>query len=285
MIPILNRYRLNLTILVLLAGVFSNEFRAAPISSQSIVPLTRAHAHNDYEHQRPLLDALSHGFTSVEADVHLIGNELLVAHNQRDAHTGKTLQSLYLEPLRRMIAENQGSVYPDGASFTLFIDIKTEGEETYQAIQRVLETYSDILSSFSGGKVTEGPVTIIISGNRPRDTMERQNFRYAAYDGRLTDLGSKSPSSFIPIISDNWNKHFNWKGDGTMPPVERKKLIEIVRKAHDNNQRVRFWATVDKASIERAAVWTELLHAGADLFNTDDLTGLRDFLIEKDTEK
>jgi hypothetical protein len=33
------------------------------------VPLTRAHAHNDYLHARPLFDALDHGFCSVEADV------------------------------------------------------------------------------------------------------------------------------------------------------------------------------------------------------------------------
>ena len=34
-------------------------------------PLGQAHAHNDYYHKRPLLDALSHGFCSVEADVFL----------------------------------------------------------------------------------------------------------------------------------------------------------------------------------------------------------------------
>ena len=36
---------------------------------KTAVPLARAHAHNDYEHPRPLRDALDHGFTSVEADV------------------------------------------------------------------------------------------------------------------------------------------------------------------------------------------------------------------------
>jgi hypothetical protein len=34
-------------------------------------PLTSAHAHNDYEHSRPLLDALDNGFCSVEADIWL----------------------------------------------------------------------------------------------------------------------------------------------------------------------------------------------------------------------
>ena len=44
----------------------------AATSPSSPTPLPRAHAHNDYEHPRPLLDALSHGFCSVEADVHLV---------------------------------------------------------------------------------------------------------------------------------------------------------------------------------------------------------------------
>lgn len=39
-------------------------------------PWTRAHAHNDYYHRRPLLDALDHGFLSVEADIRLVDSEL-----------------------------------------------------------------------------------------------------------------------------------------------------------------------------------------------------------------
>ena len=50
-----------------------------PLQGAEPVPLERAHAHNDYEHARPLLDALAHGFCSVEADVHLIERQLLVA--------------------------------------------------------------------------------------------------------------------------------------------------------------------------------------------------------------
>ena len=42
-----------------------------------VAPLARAHAHNDYLHERPLLDALDHGFTSVEADIFLVDGKLL----------------------------------------------------------------------------------------------------------------------------------------------------------------------------------------------------------------
>ena len=61
---------------------FSNVSAAAVEEPQEVVPLTKAHAHNDYEHNRPLYDALDHGFTSVESDVWLVDGELLVAHDR-----------------------------------------------------------------------------------------------------------------------------------------------------------------------------------------------------------
>ncbi|CAM5694273.1 hypothetical protein SALBM311S_00169 [Streptomyces alboniger] len=75
-------------------------------------PLWRAHAHNDYaEHPRPLLDALDHRFGSVEADIYLVGDQLLVAHDPVDLDPARTLESLYLDPLAARVRANHGSVY------------------------------------------------------------------------------------------------------------------------------------------------------------------------------
>src|ERR1043165_1062303 len=60
-------------------------------------PLIQAHAHNDYEHTRPLWDALAQGFCSVEADIHLVDGKLLVAHDARDVNSERTLEKLYLD--------------------------------------------------------------------------------------------------------------------------------------------------------------------------------------------
>src|SRR5881227_2198600 len=67
------------------------------------IPLTRVHAHNDYEHKRPLFDALDHGFCSVEADIFLVNGELLVGHAPWDLSPKRTLQKLYLDPLRERV--------------------------------------------------------------------------------------------------------------------------------------------------------------------------------------
>ena len=246
--------------------------------------LERAHAHNDYEHDRPLYDALSNGFKSVEADVWLVDGELLVAHDREDVQRDRTLQSLYLEPLRELVKRNRAAVYPgDPDTFTLLIDIKSDGVATYLALHRQLRRYQQILTRFVPSGVTEGAVTAIVSGNRPGELIRQQPVRYAAYDGRLSDLGVSTDASFIPLISDNWTRHFTWQGIGRMPEAERAKLRAIVQTAHANSQRVRFWATPE-ASPQREAVWQELLAAQVDYINTDHLQALRDFLLRTDAQ-
>lgn len=246
------------------------------------VLLTRAHAHNDYEHEYPLQDALDLGFTSVEADIHLVNGELLVAHDLIDVQPELTLQSLYLNPLRERVNLNGGKVFANGPQFMLLIDIKSEAEATYAVLREVLQDYVVILSTTGFDGAQTGPVVAVISGNRPREVMEIDTVRYAYYDGRLEDLDSDAPANFIPLISDKWFVHFTWNGEGAMPAEERKKLIRIVAAAHAKERRVRFWATPDKPSPARKAVWLELLAAGVDLINTDDLEGLQQFLLEHD---
>src|SRR5262245_27609964 len=84
------------------------EIRAQP------TPLIQAHAHNDYEHQRPLLDALDHGFCSVEADIYLVDDRLLVAHEREKVKPDSTLESLYLELREERVKQNGVSVYRGG---------------------------------------------------------------------------------------------------------------------------------------------------------------------------
>ncbi|NIL58102.1 phosphatidylinositol-specific phospholipase C/glycerophosphodiester phosphodiesterase family protein [Salinispora arenicola] len=242
-------------------------------------PLAQAHAHNDYEHERPLLDALDHGFTSVEADIYLVDGELLVGHDPEDLQPGRTLQRLYLDPLAAWVARNHGRVYRGSRQpLQLLVDIKNTGAQTYTELDQVLRSYRRMLTRYAFGRVRASAVTVVISGDRPRDLMEDQSVRYAFYDGRLSDLDTGAHSSFMPLISDNWNNVFTWQGVGPMPTEQRARLRDVIALAHRNGQRVRFWATPDEPGAQREAVWRELRAAGVDHINTDDLAGLEDFL-------
>ncbi|MCA9182168.1 MAG: phosphatidylinositol-specific phospholipase C/glycerophosphodiester phosphodiesterase family protein [Planctomycetales bacterium] len=244
-----------------------------PALGQAARMLPQAHAHNDYLHARPLVDALEQGFGSVEADIFLVGDELQVAHERSALAADRTLRKLYLEPLKQRITEHSGSVFGDGENFTLLIDIKTAGEPTFQALNKLLAEYRDILSHFDQGQWHPGAVTAIVSGNRPVELITQTSPRFAGIDGRLSDLDSKRPAHLMPLISDNWNMHFSWRGQGEFPAAERKKLEEIVSKSHADGRRIRLWATADTP-----AMWNALREADVDLINTDNLSGLREFL-------
>ncbi|MFF9768849.1 phosphatidylinositol-specific phospholipase C/glycerophosphodiester phosphodiesterase family protein [Streptomyces sp. NPDC014636] len=243
-------------------------------------PLWHAHAHNDYDHQRPLFDALDHRFGSVEADIFLVGDQLLIGHDPSELDPSRTLESLYLEPLAARVQANHGAVYRGWRRpLRLLIDIKTEGSSTYLELDRRLRRHTHLFTRYAHGRVHAGPVTAVVSGDRAaRTPMEAQTERRAFYDGRLSDLGTPAPASFISLISDNWTQNFTWTGEGPFPDAERQKLRGITRTAHARGQHIRFWATPDTAGPARDALWTELLDAGVDYLNTDDLAGLETFL-------
>lgn len=238
------------------------------------VPLPAAHAHDDYAHARPLADALAHGFTSVEVDVFLCPEGLLVAHDAKDLQPARTLQNLYLDPLRDRVKAGDGRVHRGGPTFYLLVDVKSEAEATYAALDRVLAGYADMLSITKDGRFDEQAVTVLLSGNRAKEAIARQPLRYVGIDGRLEDLTRGAPAHLVPWISANWPRVFTWRGDGPIPALEKARLAELVRQAHGQGRQLRFWATP-----EREAVWQELLAAGVDRINTDKLLQLQVFLL------
>ncbi|GMV93692.1 MAG: hypothetical protein AMXMBFR82_34700 [Candidatus Hydrogenedentota bacterium] len=242
----------------------------------AVTPLPHAHAHNDYNHERPLLDALDHGFCSVEADIFLVDGELLVAHDREDVQPERTLQALYLDPLLARVKANGGRVYPDGPEFILLVDIKEDGAATYDVLRGVLSEYAEMLTSFTADSTTKGAVTVILSGDRPIDVVAAETERVVGIDGRVSDLAGEVNPHLMPLISDNWRSHFDWFGTGTMPDDARRKLQEITTKAHTAGCIVRFWGIPPREDL-----WDALLAGGVDLINTDNLAQLQAFLWSK----
>jgi glycerophosphoryl diester phosphodiesterase len=235
-------------------------------------PLIHTHAHNDYEHKRPLFDALDHGFCSVEADIYIVDGQLLVAHNRSQVKPERTLQSLYLDPLRERVKKNGGRVYADGPEVTLLIDIKPDWRTIYPTLREVLKQYADILSTFEGDQKKTNAITAILSGSRSLDMFKGETVRYAAYDGTLANLDSDASANLIPWVSENWGAGFKWPGHGEMSAADKLKLKEIVGKAHQKGRQVRFWGAPDNPTF-----WREMLANGVDLINTDDLDGVQKF--------
>ncbi|PIQ46972.1 MAG: hypothetical protein COW03_17640 [Cytophagales bacterium CG12_big_fil_rev_8_21_14_0_65_40_12] len=244
------------------------------------IPLKNAHAHNDYEHERPLLDALENGFISVEADVYLIDNELFVYHDRpENPSQERTLEELYLKPLLERTKANNGHVYPNyNDFFYLMIDFKTEGESTYNALKPLIKKYKSILSAVEkGSRQMDKQVLVFISGNRPIATMLSEGINLATLDGRPSDLGKGISAEKMPVISQNFNQFSDWNGVGEMPKEDRMKITDLINTAHTEGKKVRLWAIPDMPNA-----WQALMDLGIDFINTDRLVEFNEFMKKSD---
>ncbi len=236
--------------------------------------LPQAHAHNDYQHKRPLLDALTHGFTSIEADIHLIDDELYVSHDLPDAPDEKTtLRALYLDPLQAQI-RRQGFVYEGYTEpLMLMIDVKSEAEATYRKLLEQLQSYTDILQTRSH---PQGLVRIVLSGNRAIPLAQQDTNYTVGIDGRPEDLPQHADPMLMPVISQHYGKVLRWKGEGNIPVQELADLKALADETHRQGKKLRLWA-----SPESEKVWQVLLGAGVDYLNTDQLANLQQFLLRR----
>jgi hypothetical protein len=242
-----------------------------------VVPLPQAHSHNDYDQKVPLVAALNHGFTSIEADVLYIYGKLFVGHNMPDKkrHSLKTLTKQYLKPLYKIYKKNGGEIYKGyEGDFYLWIDIKFEAEKSYKALREVLYPYRAMLNYYENGVFHKGKITVILSGERPFKALLNDSLQLMTLDGRPSDLKKNYPSTLMPFISENAGKVCKVKSMEEVGAKEIARIYEFSEKAQAQNKKTRLWATP-----EDEEVWKVLQKAGISLINTDDLGRLKRYLL------
>ena len=206
----------------------------------------RGHSHNDYERLRPLYDALEAGLDSVEADIFLENGQLLVAHDRKDLKPERTLDKLYLEPLQNAPTEMQ-----------LLIDLKTDGQATYDALKEHLRRY---------------PIkNVILTGNRPQHTGDD-----VGIDATIEEALQGNLPKNARLISGKWDKYVQWKGQGEIPQADKRKLEELAELAHKHGLPIRLWASPDTPES-----WAAQAEAGLDWINTDQPEKLARFLQDR----
>jgi hypothetical protein len=246
------------------------------ITAEKFTPRVFTYAENDFVHKRPLIGSLELGFRYIEADAFLVDNRLMIGSSVLDMQSKGSLESLYLEPIAKLVQDRSELILREGSPFTLIIDVKSEADSTYRAIRILLNRYKSILTKVVDGEVQPNAVTVIIAGNVARELIAVENPRFVGIDGRVSDLESNAPPHLIPIISARWGSHFRWQGKTLFTPTERDRLQSMVERAHSKNRLIRFWSTPD---VE--VVWTALQTAGVDLIGAEDFENLVEFAIPR----
>ncbi|MEO5684809.1 MAG: alkaline phosphatase [Chitinophagaceae bacterium] len=224
------------------------------------------HSHNDYEKLFPFWEAYNQGFGSIEADIFLQGNDLIIAHDTIQLKLGKTFDSFYLQPLQQCIKKNNG--YPYTAHdriLQLLIDIKTTAVPTIARLIEKLNAYP-IITSCPG-------VKIVITGNRPPPSDFISYPAFISFDGELNLNYDEAALSRIAMLSDDFKRYSVWNGKGVIAHKEKDALDSMVAKAHKLNKKLRFWNAPDIINS-----WYGFMKLGVDYINTDQITNAATFL-------
>jgi hypothetical protein len=232
-------------------------------------PASLKHAHNDYEHARPLLDALDQGFESVEADVWLDGDDIGVSHT--GVPFKGSLRALYLDPLAARVAARSGSVHGDRRPFFLWIDLKQGDAKLQELLVTQLAAY-DMLSTFSDlGEDRPGAVVVVLTGNdaAKRALVERPGPRPYVRDSNFYSPDDPPADGKWAFYAVNYWGFLAWDGNGAMPAAQRRQLENLVNGARAKGRAIRLFANPDTP-----AYWREARAAGVDFVNTDKLAEL-----------
>lgn len=242
---------------------------ARMLDAQDIKAYTtaQAHSHNDYERRGAFYDAIDQQFGSIEADLFLVNDTLFVAHNLKDIHPKRTLNTLYIQPILTKIEKNGGSIYPQkDVPLQFLIDLKTGATETLAALVKELEPHKHILAP-------DGNLTIVVSGNTPDPANFNKYPDFIFFDGRPEITYTPEQLKRIGLISQGFAKYSKWNGEGPLPEKDKKAIQKVIKQTHDLGKKMRLWATPDNINS-----WKIMMTLGIDYLNTDKVKEMGDYL-------
>ncbi|KAK7046560.1 altered inheritance of mitochondria protein 6-like protein [Favolaschia claudopus] len=224
------------------------------------------HSHNDYTRAVPLWTALNLSIMSVEADVFWQSNQLYVAHTSIEINKSKTLDSLYLANILGIINGTIASPTPISVAnpLQLLIDFKTDGASTFKPVQDALQPLraGGHLTTYANGKLTQGAVTVVGTGNTPLASVIASNPRDIFYDADIRKLYSTKPATGL-----EWGPEIAPLASVDYSSVSSTaQMQELVLNAHDFGIKSRFWDTASNVGT-----WNTFFAAGSDWVNADDL--------------
>ena len=205
-------------------------------------------------------------FGSIEADIFWQNGELLVAHKKEELVTHRTLEDLYLKPLKAYVEKNKGYIYADTSrSLQFMIDLKTNGDTTLGTLVELLQKYPALTNCAT--------LKIAISGNRPNAKTWASYPRFIWFDGELQLEYSTEALARIVMLSAEFKKYTSWNGKGELPAEQRDTLQQAISRAHALGKPVRFWGAPDTKNT-----WQQLMGLKVDYINTDKIKALSGFI-------
>ncbi len=228
--------------------------------------IANIHAHNDYDHNIPFIQAYGLQLGSIEADVLWINDTLFVAHSAKELKRNVLFENTYLKKLEEGIKKNNGYAYPDTSRILqLLIDVKTDSLQTLDAVINSIKKFPLLLNNRS--------VRFVITGNQPPPVQFGSYPSYILFDGKINDASHLQQVNRVAIFSANFATYSKWKGEGAIPESELLVLKKNIAYAHALHKQIRFWGVPDNRHT-----WEMMMELGVDYINTDHIVDVAAFV-------
>ncbi len=239
----------------------------ALVWSQCSIAQVLIHAHNDYAQANPIVEALQNDCYSLEVDVALYDNELVISHDDKKLSKKKSFSKYYLKPLIDELKDYDKSI-------VLLVDIKEYSDKLLEVLHQDLLLYDRHI--IRRQRPTKRGLQIVLSGDIPRkQIIEQGKYFYFFIDGRLENLAHEYANHNMPWISMDIKKTCAWKGHQRPKSDDIKKLRAVIKKVHQHNKKIRLWNTPDNQLM-----WNTLIALGVDIINTDQPKIIRMYCLD-----
>jgi alkaline phosphatase len=224
--------------------------------------VANAHAHNDYEHTKPFFEAYELGFGSVEADIWLVGNSLVVAHERKKIDPANTLKVLYIDPIKAALTKDSNR------HLTLMIDLKEPYTKQLAQLREELKPLIPLCKRPGH----DGQLIILLTGNVPPPEEYKNYPDYLYFDNNLSYEHNTDEWKRVGLVSLRFGAYSNWKKSGKVTDEEKALIEPLIGFVHQNHKNIRFWDAPDDE-----AGWKGLLDMQVDVIGTDHLSELKAF--------
>jgi len=234
----------------------------------------------------------------VEADLYLRhdgnGKEvILVGHSSKSLTPQRTLKSLYLDPLLRILDnENRRGTYEEihnqtrpvgvfdrdvNATVILLLDFKSGSKDLFPLILSALDPLRSkgYLTTWTSNSnmITPGPLTIVASGNaRYEEVTSNTSYRDIFLDAPLSSISDpkyNTTNSYYASISLKQAVGYLWGGKFSSSQLQIIK--KQIKAARDKGLKPRYWETISWPIPWRNGVWRTLMNEDTGILNVDDL--------------
>ncbi|MEV0566288.1 hypothetical protein [Dactylosporangium sp. NPDC050588] len=257
----------------------------------------------------PVAAAVRAGFAGVEVAVRLDTDTappvLRLDCAMPDGEPAPTFEQAVLEPLAALVDESPlGRVHPRRAEpFLLLVHADPEpgppprmtapqqraalllqaARPEYEALDLLLRPRAELLTTFLGGRVVPGAITVVLTGPYwSRADLLGAYERFAFLEGRFSDLEPGGlPVTVAPLVTEALGARIGWDPQEEWPefPAEARHILRsLVAAAHAGGRRIRFVGVPEEPRHVRTAFWQELRAAGADLIASRHRAQLARFL-------